>query len=39
VANERLLVAGMHIHFPGFAHLVRTAGGYAMLPEPWVQAF
>jgi glyoxylase-like metal-dependent hydrolase (beta-lactamase superfamily II) len=39
VANERLLVAGMHIHFPGFAHLVHSAGGYAMLPEPWVQAF
>jgi glyoxylase-like metal-dependent hydrolase (beta-lactamase superfamily II) len=39
VANERLLVAGMHIHFPGFAHLVRRASGYAMLPEPWVQAF
>lgn len=39
VANERLLVAGMHIHFPGFAHLVRNADGYVMLPEPWVQAF
>jgi glyoxylase-like metal-dependent hydrolase (beta-lactamase superfamily II) len=40
VVNERLLVAGMHIHFPGFAHLVHSVGGgYAMLPEPWVQAF
>ena len=40
VANERLLVAGMHIHFPGFAHLLRSAGGdYTMVPEPWVQAF
>jgi glyoxylase-like metal-dependent hydrolase (beta-lactamase superfamily II) len=38
VANERLLVAGMHIHFPGFAHLVREGGGgYVMLAEPWVQ--
>ncbi len=37
VASERLLVAGMHIHFPGFAHLVRDGDGYAMLPEPWVQ--
>ncbi len=38
-ATERLLVAGMHIHFPGFAHVVRHGDGYALLPEPWVQAF
>ncbi|MEO8714087.1 MAG: MBL fold metallo-hydrolase [Acetobacteraceae bacterium] len=39
VATDRLLVAGMHIHFPGFAHLARHAGGYALVAEPWVQAF
>jgi glyoxylase-like metal-dependent hydrolase (beta-lactamase superfamily II) len=39
VAKDRLLVAGMHIHFPGFAHLVRQGGGYALLAEPWDQAF
>jgi glyoxylase-like metal-dependent hydrolase (beta-lactamase superfamily II) len=39
VASDRLLVAGMHIHFPGFAHVTRRGEGYALLPEPWVQAF
>jgi glyoxylase-like metal-dependent hydrolase (beta-lactamase superfamily II) len=39
VAKDRLLVAGMHVHFPGFAHVVRHGDGYALLPEPWVQAF
>ncbi len=39
-ASDRLLVAGMHIHFPGFGHVARHGeGGYALLPEPWVQAF
>jgi glyoxylase-like metal-dependent hydrolase (beta-lactamase superfamily II) len=38
-ARDRLLVAGMHVHFPGFAHVVRHGDGYALLPEPWVQAF
>ncbi|MBW4025316.1 MAG: MBL fold metallo-hydrolase [Proteobacteria bacterium] len=35
VARERLLVAGMHLHIPGFAHLVRGDGGYRLLPEAW----
>ncbi len=39
VATDRLLVAGMHIHYPGFAHVVRHGDGYALLPEPWVHAF
>lgn len=39
VARDRLLVAGMHIHFPGFAHVAQRGEGYALLPEPWVQAF
>jgi glyoxylase-like metal-dependent hydrolase (beta-lactamase superfamily II) len=39
VATDRLLVAGMHMHFPGFAHIVRHGDSYAMLPEPWDQAF
>jgi glyoxylase-like metal-dependent hydrolase (beta-lactamase superfamily II) len=38
-ARDRLLVAGMHVHFPGFAHVVRHGDGYALLPEPWVHAF
>jgi glyoxylase-like metal-dependent hydrolase (beta-lactamase superfamily II) len=39
VATDRLLVAGMHMHFPGFAHIVRHGDSYAMLSEPWDQAF
>ena len=39
VATDKLLVAGMHIHFPGFAHVVRQGDGYRMLPEPWDQSF
>jgi glyoxylase-like metal-dependent hydrolase (beta-lactamase superfamily II) len=35
VAAERLLVAGMHLHFPGFAHLTRHRSGYHLLPEAW----
>ena len=38
-ATDRLLIAGMHVHFPGFAHIVRRGGGYALLQEPWDQAF
>lgn len=38
-ATDRLLVAGMHLHFPGFAHMVRHGDGYALVPEPWSSAF
>jgi glyoxylase-like metal-dependent hydrolase (beta-lactamase superfamily II) len=39
VATDRQLIAGMHVHFPGFAHLVKQGDGYLMLPEPWDQGF
>ncbi|HVZ07805.1 MBL fold metallo-hydrolase [Rhodopila sp.] len=39
VATDRQLIAGMHVHFPGFAHLVRQGENYLMVPEPWDQAF
>lgn len=35
VATERVLVAGMHLHVPAFAHLVRDASAYRLVPEPW----
>jgi glyoxylase-like metal-dependent hydrolase (beta-lactamase superfamily II) len=35
VATDRLLVAGMHLHFPGFAHMTRGPQGYTLLPEAW----
>jgi glyoxylase-like metal-dependent hydrolase (beta-lactamase superfamily II) len=38
VATDRLLVAGMHTHFPGFLNLNRRAGGgYELIPEIWQQ--
>ena len=37
VATDRQLVAGMHMHYPGFAHVVKQGDSYLMLPEPWDQ--
>ncbi len=37
VATDGLLVAGMHIHFPGYAHLVREARGYRMVFDAFQQ--
>lgn len=34
-ATDGLLVAGMHLHFPTFSHLIRDGAGYRLLPEPW----
>ena len=31
--TDRLLVTRMHLHFPGFAHLVREGTGYRLIPE------
>ncbi len=39
VASEKLLFAGMHVHFPGLARLAREGDGYRLVPEPWVQVF
>jgi glyoxylase-like metal-dependent hydrolase (beta-lactamase superfamily II) len=36
VATDKLLVTGMHLHYPGFAHLVREGSGYRLIPEMWV---
>ena len=35
VATDRLLLTGMHLHFPGFAHLVRDGSGFRLIPEAW----
>lgn len=32
---ERLTVAGMHLHFPGFSHIERAGDGYVVVTEPW----
>ena len=34
-ADERLMVAGMHMDFPGFAHIGRTASGYSLAWSAW----
>jgi glyoxylase-like metal-dependent hydrolase (beta-lactamase superfamily II) len=38
VATDKLRVTGMHLHFPGFAHLVRRGQGYQLIPDAWEQA-
>ena len=38
VADNRLLVAGMHLHMPAFAHLVRDTDGFRLVPEAWAVA-
>ncbi len=36
VAKDRLLVAGMHMHFPGLLNLTGSAEkGYQLVPEAW----
>lgn len=35
VATDRLLVTGMHLHFPGFGHVARSGPAYRFVPEPW----
>lgn len=34
-ATDRLLVAGMHLPFPGVGHVVREGDAFAFAPEPW----
>ena len=38
VATERLLVTGMHLHFPGFSYLARRRSTYELIPEVWQQS-
>lgn len=35
VAADRLLVTGMHVHFPGYAHLRRAGSGVELVQEAW----
>ena len=39
VSADGVLVAGMHLHFPAFAHLARRGEGYQLYPEAWVHSF
>ena len=38
VATDRQPFAGMHLHFPGTAHMARDGSGYRLYPEAWSQA-
>ena len=38
VATDKLLVAGMHLHFPAFYNLAREGSGYFLHPEAWLHA-
>lgn len=35
VADRREGIAGMHLHFPGLAHVVREGDGFRLLPDAW----
>jgi glyoxylase-like metal-dependent hydrolase (beta-lactamase superfamily II) len=35
VATDRLLVGGMHIHFPGLARVVRDGTAFQLVPDAW----
>jgi glyoxylase-like metal-dependent hydrolase (beta-lactamase superfamily II) len=37
VATDGQAIAGMHVHFPGHAHLARRGAGYALLQDAWAQ--
>ncbi len=37
VTTDKLMVTGMHLHFPGFAHVVRAGTGYRLIPMAWEQ--
>lgn len=34
-AADRLMVAGMHLTFPGFGHVARAGSGYDFVPAQW----
>jgi glyoxylase-like metal-dependent hydrolase (beta-lactamase superfamily II) len=39
VTSEKLLIAGMHLHFPAFSRLIERDGRHVLLPEAWVHSF
>jgi glyoxylase-like metal-dependent hydrolase (beta-lactamase superfamily II) len=38
-ADERLLVAGIHLDFPTLGHVLRDGSGYRFVPENWAAGF
>ncbi len=37
VATDKMLVTGMHLHFPGFTRLIKAGTGYRLIPTAWEQ--
>jgi len=35
VTTDKLMIAGMHIGFPGVGHVAKAGSGYAFVPVPW----
>lgn len=35
-ATDQILIAGAHIHFPGFGRLVKSGGAFSYLPATWL---
>lgn len=35
VATDRVMVAGMHLAFPGFGHVAKDGSAYRFVPAPW----
>ncbi|MEO0831485.1 MAG: MBL fold metallo-hydrolase, partial [Pseudomonadota bacterium] len=35
VATDKLMVAGMHMSFPGLGYVERASEGYRLVPAPW----
>lgn len=35
-ARDRLMVAGMHLHFPAFSYVRKLSEGYALVPDAWL---
>lgn len=38
VVADKLMVTGMHMHFPGFSRLIKSGAGYRIIPAAWEQA-
>jgi glyoxylase-like metal-dependent hydrolase (beta-lactamase superfamily II) len=38
VVADKLMVTGMHLHFPGFSRLIKRGAGYQLIPAAWEQA-
>lgn len=38
VVADKLMVTGMHMHFPGFSRLVKSGTGYRIIPAAWEHA-